>query len=217
MADQSYIEVGLDTTAPVVTWGPVDGADADQDFEILYTVDEPELVSAELQLPDGRVLEMTVLADRLAVHLPADSPRGLGTVSAFVRDELGNTATRTTTVALDGVIPVEPPTVPTGGGFPLAPARRPAVEIRRWRTRAATGSRYNVAVAVPGVRTRAETRSRYRVVETSRVRLSVLDARTRFGRANRHVQVTLAGTATRYAVSKRAEGPEAEAELLLLL
>jgi len=175
------------------------------------------VVSAQFQLPDGRVLVMTVLADRLTVHLPVDSPRGIGTISAFVRDAAGNTATRTREVVLDGVIPVEPVTRP--GGFPLAPPRRtPTAEIRRTRTRAATRSQYRVEVeGAPRILARAETASRYRV-DVRVAHLTAAEARGRLlimsSAAHNRDEATLA---TSYAVSKRAEGPEAEAELLLLL
>lgn len=123
LAPTAHIE--LDTTPPVVTWGPVSGTDATEDFTVLYALNEPALASADLRLPDGRVLPMQVQPDRLIVTLPADTPDGLATVEAHVLDDVGNSATRTLVVVVTGVASVRP-LAPRVGGMPT-PDRKSVV------------------------------------------------------------------------------------------
>lgn len=143
----------LDTAAPQITWGAATGTTAGELFRIAYTVDEPGVVSAGLELADGRVVTLTVHADRLEALLPADTPQGNATVRALVRDDVLNEATRTTVVSLTGGI-VEPEPTPTPvphvGGMP---------QDRRRVDRQAVYDR-STAVA----------RSRSHVVATSRTR-----------------------------------------------
>lgn len=115
----------LDTTAPVVTWGPVDGADASLDLTVLYTVDEPGIDHAEIELLDDRVLPMVVAADRLTVTLPDDAPQGAATIRAYVIDAVDNAAVRTLVIGVGGVLPPPPPTeVTPTGGMPQPPISR---------------------------------------------------------------------------------------------
>lgn len=105
----SVVELELDTTAPQITWGAPAGATAGQTLSVSYALNEPDLLSAELVLPDARTIAGNVFPDRLEVALPADTPSGLGTLTAHVRDEVFNAAARTLAVALAGVTP---PTAP---------------------------------------------------------------------------------------------------------
>jgi hypothetical protein len=74
----SYVLLDLDTTAPVVTWGPVTGAVASEELTAPYTLDEPSLISATVTLADARVLPMVVAADRLTVLPPRRHAGGRG-------------------------------------------------------------------------------------------------------------------------------------------
>lgn len=121
----------LDTTAPVVTWGAVDGTTAGELLTVLYTIDEPGITSARLELRDGRRLDMDVAADRLTVLLPADLPDGPATLRAFVADEVLNTAQRTVLLHLTGTI-VTP--APEPGGAPAGLpeyVRQPTIRRRK--------------------------------------------------------------------------------------
>ena len=86
----------LDTRAPRVAWGAVAGTSAGELLRVAYTVDEPELTAATLRLPDGRELVASVLADRIELYLPPDTPSGAATLVAHVVDDLGNQATSST-------------------------------------------------------------------------------------------------------------------------
>lgn len=127
----SWFNLRLDTHAPVITWGPVDGTDQGAELVQLYSIDEPAVVSAELELADGRVLPMSVQSNALLVQLPEDTPEGPATIRAFVSDDVANTATRTTVVQLTGV-PFEPPPQPTGPpALPSLGPDRPAPVLKR--------------------------------------------------------------------------------------
>lgn len=127
----SWFNLRLDTHAPVITWGPVDGTDQGAELVQLYGIDEPGVLTAELELPDGRVLAMSVQSNALLVQLPEDTPEGPATIRAFVRDDVWNEATRTTVVQLTGV-PYEPPPQPTGPpSLPSLGPDRPAPVLKR--------------------------------------------------------------------------------------
>lgn len=205
--------LSLDTTAPEVTWGAVDGAVASEEMAVEYLLSEPGVDHAEAELRDGRVLPMTVQATRLVVTLPDDAPEGLATIRLYVVDDVLNGAARTLAVSISGVIPVEP--APTGrGGLPRV---RPRV-VRSEPSRAATASTYEVRARV--VTTSAlRVRSRY-VAPTQRTirwrSVGYLDSATALvGHARSMPSVVDLNSAT--TVSRRAEGPRAEEEILLLL
>lgn len=125
----SAVVLELDTTAPVVTWGGVSGAAAGQALVVEFTVDEPDLISAELVLSDGRTRVMTLIGGELSVLLPADTPGTTHHIEALVRDEVGNEAVRSLAVVIDGIpVPQPEPTVQQRGGAP--PAR---LSLRRSR------------------------------------------------------------------------------------
>lgn len=202
----------LDTTAPVITWGPVDGAVLGEQFSILYLINEPGVVSAELQLQDGRVLEMEVWPDRLVVQLPDDAPDALATVAVLVRDEVGNEAVRTTQVPISGapVVVPGPVGIPAGG--------LPGEEPKRFRrTVAHLRSTYRVIHGGASARSSLRTTARYTVHRSNAIRSdSRLIARSR-SRAG--VLVTSTSRVTerqRWTVEKRSEGPRAEEDLLIL-
>jgi hypothetical protein len=214
------IHIDLDTTPPVVTWGPVDGTEPGDDFTVQYLLDEPDLISAELELLDSRVLPMQVFPDTLRVSLPMDIPEGPATVRAFVRDEVGNEAYRTLVVLLSGTLP-PPPTVSPfqGGGLPR---RRIIVKPRH-----VTSSR-------SAVRARAAADTTEATLAVDPVRVTT---RIHYARAGQIVRLLSHGTirtgadqvaaitadptvaiaSAHFSLAKRTEGPQAEAELLLLL
>lgn len=171
----SYLLLELDTHAPVVTWGAVGGATAGELLQVGYTLNEPALVSATIQLADGRSLALTDTGLTLEALLPPDTPNGNATIRAVVRDEVLNQATRALVVHLTGVIVTpEPTTAPESPGWPVPTPRarrRPAHVVRsrasaRARTRLETVSasgRYlatGVASSAQAISTSASTSSR---------------------------------------------------------
>jgi len=202
----------LDTTAPVVTWGPVDGAVLGEQFTIQYLINEPGIVSAELQLADGRTLDMEILPDRLRVQLPDDTPDALATVRVHVRDDVGNEAWRTTEVPISGV-PYVPPETPTGIPAGGLPGEAP----KRWRTVARLRSQYRVIQGTRAWTSRATVRSRYTVHRSTAARTDsrvIVRSRTRAGvLVTSTSRVALRQT---WTVEKQAEGPRAEEDLLIL-
>jgi hypothetical protein len=100
----AWLNLTLDTTAPAVTWGAVTDPNAGEIMSVEYLVDEPGIVSAEIELQDGRIIPMDVGPSLLTVELPNDTPQGNGIVRAHVQDDVLNAATRTLTVALTGIL-----------------------------------------------------------------------------------------------------------------
>jgi hypothetical protein len=202
----------LDTQAPVVTWGPVDGNVLGEEFSIQYALDEGQVLSAELKLADGRILAMAVLPDRLVVMLPDDAPDALATVDAFVSDDVGNTAHRTTEVPISGV-PIEP-VGPAG-----IPALGPPVEpVHRWRTVAVLRSRYRVIQGATTGMVRVRATVRYTVH-----RSTAATARTSlaWGFQSFHTRVRVRSSARArlndsWTISKKSESHAVEEELLLV-
>lgn len=171
----SYLLLELDTHAPVVTWGAVGGATAGELLQVGYTLNEPALVSATIQLADGRSLALTDTGLTLEALLPPDTPNGNATIRAVVRDEVLNQATRALVVHLTGVIVTpEPTTAPESPGWPVTPrARRPAgpkVITSRSRARGVAPMRHSwgtrrylatgVASSAQAISTSASTSSR---------------------------------------------------------
>ena len=202
----------LDTTAPEITWGPVDGAVLGEEFTIQYVISEDGwVVSAELELADGRKLPMLVESDTLRVQLPEDTPEGLGTVCAYVTDDVDNTATVCTTVPISGVT-IVPPYVPPAGG---PPEREPA---KRWVTAARTRSRFRVihggAATVSSMRATARYTIHRSTLRSSRSRAWTAS----HGRIRTHSTATVSSAGLRedWQIERRPEGPQAEEELLVL-
>lgn len=96
--------VALDTRAPRLTCGAPTGANPGGRLELPYALDEPGLVSAELELADSHRLAVAVSEDRVSVALPADAPVGTATLWATVRDDVGNETTTSTSVAIGPVV-----------------------------------------------------------------------------------------------------------------
>lgn len=207
--------ITLDTTAPQITWGAVDGAVGGEELTVFYTVDEPGVVSATATLRDGRVLPMTVLADRFTVELPDDTPDGNVTVSVLLRDDVLNSRTSTLPVYVAGVIGPEPPPYVPPTGLPSPPERtRHMVDMGR--TRGRLRSSYEQTAVLTST-THARVRSRY-IVPRPRHRsiyesLTVTSVYGVLGRVSTRSGGKLAET---YTVRKRPEGPGTEDELILL-
>lgn len=148
----SHFTLTLDTRAPVVTWGAVDGTTAGELLRVGYTLNEPALVSATVRLADGRTLPLDDTGLTLEALLPPDTPDGNATIRALVRDDVLNEATRTVVVHLTGTVVVVPDSPTPTPGFPArAPRprrRRPAPVVVTSRTRARVRTR-SIAGAGP--------------------------------------------------------------------
>lgn len=214
LAPTAHIE--LDTTPPVVTWGPVSGTDATEDFTVLYALNEPALASADLRLPDGRVLPMQVQPDRLIVTLPADTPDGLATVEAHVLDDVGNSATRTLVVVVTGVASVRP-LAPRVGGMPT-PTFRPRL-VTSGVSGLGTSSDAAADVVARPAPTRVVVRSHYLLA--SQVAKMLIEGVGVSSRDDQVAAVLSAPSATlasaHFSIRRTLEGARAEEELLLLL
>lgn len=147
----SHFTLTLDTRAPVVTWGAVDGATAGELLRVGYTLDEPALISGTIRLADGRTLPLDDTGLTLEALLPPDTPDGNATIRALVRDDLLNEVTRTHAIHLTGVIVIPDTPTPTPG-FPARTSRprrrRPAPVVVTSRARARVRTR-SIAGAGP--------------------------------------------------------------------
>lgn len=207
----SFVVIRLDTTPPVITWGPVTDPNASELMTVLYTVDELGMVSAGLELGDHRVIAATVYEDCVTVQLPDDAPDGTAVLTALLRDDVGNETTATLNIQVSGGS-VIPPFVPEPGS-PVLPVETPW----RTRTRCITRSRYSV-LATAQLRSRASLVSRTRVSRDVVRDSSPSVAHTRSGGA---VRAHLGSRSTllqreKWTLTKRPEGPDTEDELLLL-
>lgn len=209
----AYAVLALDTTAPVVTWGEPSDAINSEPFSVPYTLNEPEIESADMLLLDGRVVPLDVGDDTLSTTLPDDAVEGWATVRAHVVDDVGNRAIRTFAVYVTGVIPTQPVASP---GQPHPPVA--AVDhLRSTPSRAATRSRYTLSATSTfsgrvAVRSSYLTPTRRAVAATARARLVAEWTST----ATAGPASARAATRSQDSVRKRPEGPGAEDELLLL-
>lgn len=215
-----HFRLTLDTHAPVITWGAVGGNNAGELLQVAYTVNEPAVDSAVLELQDGRVLAMSVLPDRLEVLVPYDAPPQ-GTITAVAVDDLDNLASYALVVSLVGGVGAPPTPIADRGNAPMptGPSRRTSERQERRidsRSRARTSSTTRVAArrrdhttvagrSVDAVRSRSADRSL--ALATSRVRAIA-------GHGHRHPPGT---TGSRIEVIRRRDGQEIEALLLDLL
>lgn len=209
----NYAVIRLDTTAPVVTWGPPSDVIASEEMTIPYAVNEPGIESADILLGDGRVVPLAVAADALSATLPDDAPEGWATVRAYVVDDVGNRATRTLQVYVTGVIPTQPSAAP---GLPHPPVFEPELH-RSEPSRAATRSIYALGAMV-STTARGGTRSAY-VTPTPRALATVAHLDLRVSWTSSATLATSSSRATARSqdmVRKRPEGPDAEDELFLL-
>lgn len=205
-----FFVLKLDTTPPVITWGPVTNAVATETMTVLYILDEPEMVEATLTLTDNRALQCLVSSDRITVDIPADAPEGIALLTAKLVDEVGNETLATLDIPVSGTLPPEPPS------YPIIPSP-PVEEPWRTRSRAVTRTRYSV-LATRRLPSRATIRSRTRIARGAVTgpppRTTVLSS----GRVRAHVTASSRlQHAEHWTVEKRPEGPEAEAEIIALL
>lgn len=207
----SWVVLKLDTTPPQITWGPVTDANASETMTVLYMVDEPEVVEANLKLADYRVVQGLIAADRITVDIPEDAPEGTATLTVLLRDEVGNEATATLDIHVSGVIVPGPPPVPVLPGMP-------EVETKRTRSTCVTRSRYRL-LATGRLASRATIRSRTRVTRRSAAPSSPSGAVVRSStRVRAHVSAgTRLQPSGRWTITKRPEGPDTEAAIVALL
>lgn len=216
----SHFLLELDTTAPAVEWGTVAGAEAGQLLQVAYTVDEPELVEAELVSAAGEHVTLSVLADRVEGYLPPTISGGEATLIATTRDEVDNEAT--VTIGIPILSPTgPPPSVPrVGPGVrPSAPPARRRDHPERRTVR--SSSRVRVTSRSTIHRSPIVTRSRVESTSRSAVR-AALEQRGRLetSSSSRLEVRVYPGTAVRTSSShrvRRREGPDEEALLLDLL
>lgn len=207
----AFTVIRLDTTPPVITWGPVTDANATELMTVLYTVDELGMVSAELKLADNRTVAAAVYEDRVTVQIPDDAPEAVAVLSALLRDDVGNEDTATLNIYVSGGTPVQP-FVPTPGP-PVLPVEAP------WRTRSRceTRSRYQI-LATAQLRSRGSLMSRTRVARDVVGMRPPSIARVRSGgavRAHLGSRSTLAQD-EKWTLTKRPEGRGTEDDLILL-
>lgn len=211
----SYLNLVLDTHAPVVTWGAVEDAEADFELHVGYTLNEPGITSAEVRLADGRVLPMEVQPTYLAVQLPADTPDGSTEVRAYVRDDVWNTALRTLTIQVAGGTGEPPPP-------PVLPSSPPRVTVRSVvdEPSVCRCSSDDLVRAVVPTLSRAEVSSRYLAPTRRTIRHA---AHARVTAAPDAMSVTAVTLSERGAGSsadviwRRPEGPRAEGDIIALL
>jgi hypothetical protein len=203
----------LDTTPPVVTFGPVTDANAGEEMSVEYLVSEPGIDHATVTLLDSRVLPMVDTGTALTVELPADAPQGQAVVRAYARDDVDNTAEYALELAITGVLPPTPTDEPPRPGWPQpqvvrvvsAPSRGRAAStysISAYLTTTSTGRARSMYV-VPGTTRRLRFGDRLNTSSTYRSRAVIDTAST----------ATTAASAT---VTKRPEGPGHEEELIFL-
>lgn len=210
----SSFNLELDTRAPVITWGAAAGTTAGELFQIGYTLDEPELVSAVLRLADGRDVPLTDTGLTLEALLPADTPDGNATVRALVRDDVLNEATRTRTIHLTGtiVVPETPATQPAwpGGGRRVTPRPRRRIShtvtsSSRARGRSTFESRQSSRYLATGVASSSQRMSVGSPVSSSRAIATV---------GGRHLAELVASDSSRAvsrATVRRRDGGDLEA------
>jgi hypothetical protein len=92
--------VGIFPVTAGLVWGAVTGTTAGELLRIRYR--GATIVTATLELADGRVLELTVDAGELSVLLPPDTPDGIAVVTATLDDA----STATLEILLHGAIAV---------------------------------------------------------------------------------------------------------------
>lgn len=217
----AWLELVLDTHAPRLTWGAVGGTVAGELLQVAYTVDEPGVSSATLQLADGRRLNMTVQPDRLELYLPPDLPNGPATLVAQLVDDVGNATTAQLVVELTGGTGYVPSGVLGRGAAPMPTSgprpRRPGGKKVTARTAARAASTAHVATR-HGVRTRAALRTGARTaanLATTATPSSALSA-YRVRSASQGARASASVRSGGVAVTRR-DGPELEALLLDLL
>ena len=212
-------QLTLDTTAPEITWGAVSGATAGERLRVGYTLNEPGVAEATVELPDGRTLALVDTGLTLEANLPVDAAAGWATVRARLVDDVWNEATRALPVRIAGVVVTPEPDRTPAGGLPGRARRRARPDARTLRVR----SRVH---ATSSSRARALERSYVGIaVASSPGRLSAMtdstDAVSIMSRAaltsSRAVGRDSTRTLSREGTVTRRDGPDAEALLLDLI
>lgn len=208
-------QLTLDTRPPVITWGAVSDPIASEEMTVYYALDELGVVSAVVQLVDGRELPMDVYADRLVVTLPDDAPESNATVHVVLRDDVWNTTTADLPVHITGPTGAPPPYVPPTG-LPSPPQRVPA-RVIRFEPDVVRGSSTYGQTAVSRSVSRGRVRSRY-VLPLPRTRrifaaVSVSDTFTVRGAVS---GVETGKPSSVFTIRRRPDGPDTEAALAAL-
>lgn len=207
----------LDTAAPALTWGSVEGAQAGQQLQVGFSTNEP--VEIEATVVSGETsLDMTQGTGRLFVDLPPTFPDGPATVTAIARDEVWNEATFEIQVTIEGALPEPPSHAPLVQGPGGAHREVQLPEVHSWppsRVRARTS--YTVRRRAPLTPSRSRVLSgpdRSRAVLTSRTAL-----RSRSSYALTHSGAWPKGRLGLRSSAEvlRRDGPEDEAVLLDLI
>lgn len=205
----------LDTHAPRITWGAITGADAGETLAVAYTLDEQGVESATIELPSGGgTFPMRVDADALRFDIPGAAVMGDATIVVQLGDDVGNVATAELVVALGGVIPPVQTPPPSTGGMPRGADIPPTLIRSVSRVGASAGDR---VVVQQRSRSSAEARSHY-VLPTRRVVSHRADIAVRSTDRTTARSAGQSGTSVSHPpdIIRRAEGPNAEDELLLL-
>lgn len=212
----NWLHLTLDTTAPQLTWGAVSGATAGERLRVGYTLNEPRITAASLDLPDGRTVALVDTGLTLEANLPFDAADGWATVRVRVIDDLLNEATRTLRVGIGGVIVVPEPT--PAGGLPRAGRRRRQPDARtiRSRTPVATTTSSWLVVLERGKVGIAVTTSAARST-TSMTSTAGVTAASRDRVTARRVEAGSTRTLGREGTVTRRDGPITEALLLDLI
>lgn len=210
----SFVNLTLDTTAPQITWGGTAGTIAGERFRIGYTIDEPAIEEALLELADGTVLELTDTGTTLECDLPPDATDGWATVRAIVEDDVWNGAERTHLVLIGGVVVVPPETSRT---LPTRPRRRRPHPTRRLRATAtvrvrarSSSSHAGRAYSAIAISTLAPRVSTSLEVEAARLAIGARGQVT-----TRRATTEAIRTLGRKRSVTRRDGPDIEALLLL--
>lgn len=95
----SYVLIELDTTPPQITWGsPIF---IGHQMEVPYTVDEPEILAAELFIPSaGLTIPVTIEPDKFVITLPQMQSVASGILRAYTIDDVLNEGVPTFEVPL---------------------------------------------------------------------------------------------------------------------
>lgn len=207
----------LDTTAPVVTFGPPSNTDAGETLTVPFLLSEPDTVTAQLQLADGRLVDGEISGGSVMVDLPLDTPEGLATLRLHVRDDVLNEADRVLVIPVTGVATRPPRTYPSPGeSIPSLPAlpedtHHHVRSSQPVRTRTATTRGVRTSAARVGVHGRVGLAAHH--VASGPLRIRTGAGVSRRGRA----ASTLVTVVTSHQLSRLREGPQTEAEIAAIL
>lgn len=208
------VVITLDTRAPQITWGAAGQVSAGELLRVGYTLDEPAITAARLELIDGRVLPVDVLVDHLEALLPYDTPDGWAQLVVELEDDVGNAAEATLQVRIGGAI-VEPSRPPGPGPARRRPEHRTivsplVVRVRTGRDRLERRQPHRTVVVQLGAAINRDSPPARRRSHPQTVRLRTGRSRLTTSRATSGA-ITLRSTTT---VSRR-DGRQLEEALLL--